>query len=203
MMNLGSIEDLTARHSLQRPAQVHDAAYQPDRSRRLGSWVSRVAFMDFLLVETVRTRPLVFFFLSVSAIAAVLIWKRRRDRLRQMQSYTISPEALHDLLMTPEGPRVLDLRVPLDFLAHTETIPGARRIAPNEIIANPHMLPKETEYVIYCTCPSEASNRTVLTTALKLGFPNVKMLLGGIEAWKQKGFPVEAYRLPFHLDVQQ
>jgi rhodanese-related sulfurtransferase len=200
MMNLEHNEGLNAEHSLRRPAQLYDTDDQTDQSRRLGSWVSRVLFMDFLLVETVRLQPLVFFALSVSALIAMLLWKRRRDLRHQLESHTISAETLHDLLMTAEKPKVLDLRVPLDFLAHAETIPGARRIAPNEIIANPNILPKEVEYVLYCTGSSDASNRTVLRTALKLGFPNVKMLAGGIEAWKQKGFPVEAYLLPFHLD---
>lgn len=82
-------------------------------------------------------------------------------------------------------------------------IPGAHRIAPSEIMANPSMISRDHDYVLYCTCPGKESSERVLVTALKMGFVRVKLLAGGLEAWKQKGYPVEAYTRPFHLDFQK
>ena len=142
-------------------------------------------------------------FAALSIAVATLLWKRRAALRREMMQRSISPDALHRLLSTSDKPTVIDLRLPLDFLVHTEMIPGATRIAPSEIIANPNMISKEIEYVLYCTCPGARSREAVLAAALKMGFSKVKLLAGGIEAWKEKGFPVEPYDLPFHLDAHE
>jgi rhodanese-related sulfurtransferase len=34
-----------------------------------------------------------------------------------------------------------------------------------------------------------------------LGFNRVKLLKGGLNAWKAKGYPVQPYKESFHLDV--
>lgn len=144
------------------------------------------------------------FLIAVGSLAVVsgIIWMRRRARRREMLSHTITPETLHDLLDSDQKPAVVDLRLPLDFLVHTEIIPGAQRISPREIVANPDMLSKDQDYVLYCTCPGEDTSGIVLETALKMEFLRVKMLAGGLEAWKQKGYPVAPYDKPFRLDVQ-
>jgi 3-mercaptopyruvate sulfurtransferase SseA len=33
-----------------------------------------------------------------------------------------------------------------------------------------------------------------------MGFSRIKFLEGGLEGWRAKGFPVEPYEKPFHLD---
>jgi len=33
-----------------------------------------------------------------------------------------------------------------------------------------------------------------------MGFLRVKFLKGGLDGWRSKGFPVEPYTKPFHLD---
>jgi rhodanese-related sulfurtransferase len=41
----------------------------------------------------------------------------------------------------------------------------------------------------------------VLEQALALKFTRIKFLRGGLAAWKAKGYPVERYDTPFHLDT--
>ena len=146
--------------------------------------------------------PLFLVLAGLLTVSSWLIWRGRRAKRREILSHTITPETLHDLLDSDQKPAVVDLRLPLDFLVHTEIIPGARRISPKDIVANPNMLSKEQDYVLYCTCPSEDSSAIVLEAALKMGFLRVKVLAGGLEAWKQKGYPVAPYDKPFRLDVQ-
>jgi rhodanese-related sulfurtransferase len=201
MLVLKEIPELVSRARFAEVSQPGRVSGSDELSAQLGSWISKVVFVDFILGGAVMSELLVFLGFGIAVLAAASLWNHRRKRQLDLHSHTISPEALHRLLITAEKPNVLDFRVPLDFLAHAETIPGARRITPSEILANPQMISKESEYVLYCTCPGEHSTQTVLETALRLGFFRVKMLSGGIEAWKQKGFPVEEYRLPFHLDV--
>jgi len=201
MLVLKEIPELVAAHASLKVSQPGSVSGSNEISAQLGSWISKVVFANFILGGAFMSELLVFLGFGIVVLAAASLWNHWRKRQLDLHSHTISPEDLHRLLMTAEKPNVLDLRIPLDFLAHAETIPGARRITPSEILANPQMISKESDYVLYCTCPGEHSTQTVLETALRLGFSRVKMLSGGIEAWKQKGFPVEEYRLPFHLDV--
>ena len=79
------------------------------------------------------------------AVMSGFMWKRRRDRQRELRRHTITAEELHDLLDSDQEIAIVDLRVPLDFLAHTEMIPGAQRISPREIAANPNLLSKDLD----------------------------------------------------------
>jgi rhodanese-related sulfurtransferase len=126
--------------------------------------------------------------------------KRLRDR-RELERHCIEPEALHELLTSGQRMLVLDVRQPLDLLAHSEIIPGARRIPPKEVIANPSLIPRDEDAVLYCTCNSEKTSRDILRRALALNFTRVKVLKGGLDAWKAKGYSVESYQEPFHLDT--
>jgi rhodanese-related sulfurtransferase len=137
----------------------------------------------------------------IAVVLAIAYWiKRTRDR-RELEEHSITPEALRALLATDRGVLVFDVRLPLDLLADSDIIPGARRIAPKEIEANPSLIPKEKDTIVYCTCPSDKTSRTILRKALALEFSRVKFLKGGLDGWKAKGYPVEPYTRSFHLDT--
>ena len=126
--------------------------------------------------------------------------KRARDR-RELERYSITPEALHDLLASKREVLIFDVRLPLDLLADSEIIPGAKRVAPKEVIENPALIPQEKEAIVYCTCPSEKTSRAILHKALAMNFSRIKFLQGGLDGWKAKGYPVEPYTESFHLDT--
>ena len=136
--------------------------------------------------------------ICAAVLLAVVLAKRMRDR-REMERYSITPEALHKLASDQEV-LVIDARLPLDLLGDSVIIPGALRLAPQEVRENPSLLPKEKDLVVYCTCPSDETSRTVLHRALAMGFLRIKFLKGGLQGWRAKGFPVEPYTKPFHLD---
>jgi len=129
-----------------------------------------------------------------------LFWlKSRRDRL-VLEQHSITPEALYALVSSNQEVLIYDVRQPLDMLADSEIIPGAKRLAPKEVIENPSLVPKEKDAVVYCTCPSDETARHILHRALALHFLRVRFLRGGLAAWKAKGYPVEPYNKPFRLD---
>jgi rhodanese-related sulfurtransferase len=137
----------------------------------------------------------------IAVVLAIAYWiKRARDR-RELEQHSITPEALRALLAADRELLVFDVRLPLDLLADSDIIPGARRIAPKEIEANPSLIPKEKDTIVYCTCPSDKTSRTILRKALALEFSRVKFLKGGLDGWKAKGYPVEPYTRSFHLDT--
>jgi rhodanese-related sulfurtransferase len=142
--------------------------------------------------------------LAVVAVAALgislVVGVKRRRGQRQMEKHSITAEELHALLASDQEVLLFDVRQPLDLLAYPEVIPKAERIAPNEVLERPTLIPKDKDVVVYCTCPSDKTSRTVLRRAFTLGFFRIKFLKGGLAAWKAKGYPVEPYKEVFHLN---
>ena len=134
------------------------------------------------------------------ACLLIVIWIKRTRNRRVIEQHSITPEALHTLLASNQEVLLFDVRQPLDLLADTEIIPGAKRIPPREILENPSLIAKEKDAVAYCTCPGDKTSRTITRRALAMHFYRVKFLKGGLAAWKAKGYPVEPYRESFHLD---
>jgi rhodanese-related sulfurtransferase len=97
---------------------------------------------------------------------------------------------------------VFDVRQPLDLLADPEIIVGAKRIPPKDLLENPTLIPKEKNSVVYCTCPNDKTSRVISRRALAMHFLRIKFLKGGLAGWKAKGYPVEPYKKPFHLDTR-
>ncbi len=129
----------------------------------------------------------------------IVTWIRRTTDQREMEQHSITPETLHTLLATNRQVLLFDVRQPLDLLAHSVMIPGAKRIPPKEVLENPSLIPKEKDSIVYCTCPSDETSRKILRRAQALNFLRIKFLKGGLEAWKAKGYPVEPYTESFHL----
>ncbi len=126
--------------------------------------------------------------------------KRTRDR-QELERHSIMPEALHTLMNSNQKVLLYDVRQPLDLLTSFEIIPGAKRIPPREVLENPSLIPREKDAIVYCTCPSDKTRRRILHRALGLHFSRIRFLKGGLAAWKAKGYPVEPYNEPFHLDT--
>jgi rhodanese-related sulfurtransferase len=120
---------------------------------------------------------------------------------RELEKYSIDADELHALLEAKKDVVVLDVRLPLDLLAHSEIIPGAVRVPPKEVMECAEYIPKDKDSVVYCTCVSEKTSRMVLQNALRLHFSRIKFLKGGLAAWKAKGYAVETYDKSFHLDT--
>ncbi|HEY6375675.1 MAG TPA: rhodanese-like domain-containing protein [Edaphobacter sp.] len=138
--------------------------------------------------------------LGLGIIGGIVMMRRSRDR-REFEHHYIEPDTLYELLSGGRKIHIFDVRQPLDLLAYAEIIPGATRIPPKDVIANPSLIPKEEEAVVYCTCNSEKTSRDILRRALALEFSRIKLLRGGLAAWKAKGYSVESYTESFHLDT--
>jgi rhodanese-related sulfurtransferase len=136
--------------------------------------------------------------ICVAVFLAVVLAKHMRDR-QEMERYTITPEALHALLASNQEVLVFDVRQPLDLLGDSVNIPGAQWLAPEEVRANPSLLPKERDLIVYCTCPSDKTSRIIMHRALAMGFLRIKFLKGGLDGWRKNGFPVEPYKKPINL----
>jgi rhodanese-related sulfurtransferase len=84
---------------------------------------------------------------------------------------------------------VIDVRSMEQFLA--SHIPGALHIPVARIEGEIPYLPKGKLIVTYCTCPAEESSGDAAMILLRGDVP-AKALLGGLDAWTKRGFPMEA-----------
>jgi rhodanese-related sulfurtransferase len=125
---------------------------------------------------------------------------RRLRAKRYLEANSIEPEALQELLSSKQV-KLYDVRQPLDFLAHPEIIPGAMRIAPKDIAERTASFSRDQNSVIYCTGADDETSKMVLGKARALDFTQIKLLRGGLAAWKAKGYPVEPYTTAFQLDT--
>jgi len=140
-------------------------------------------------------------FVIVLAVVGALWWRRREKGRLLLAAHSIDAEELHRVLAMAGAPQVFDVRQPLDLLAYSEMIPGAQRIAPKEIMSNLGLIPQDDETVVYCTCPGNTTAHAVLNKALGMKFFKVRILTGGLDAWKAKGYPVVKYETAFRLDT--
>ncbi len=141
------------------------------------------------------------FVIAACVLIFGLVRIRQLRRHRELEAHSIDVDRLHALLESNPEVVVVDVRLPLDVLAHSEVIPGARRIPPKELMERAELIPKDKDSVVYCTCAGEKTARMVLEHALKLNFTRMKFLKGGLEAWKAKGYPVVRYDEAFRLDT--
>jgi membrane protein DedA with SNARE-associated domain/rhodanese-related sulfurtransferase len=130
---------------------------------------------------------------ALLASIAVIVYRywNRRKFLHSMRLARISPEELYRKVNAGEGPVIVDLRHPLDFLTTPRTLPGALRIAPAEVKKRLGELPAERDIVVYCTCPNEETAVKVARQLKELGLERVRPLAGGLAGWEKLGFPVD------------
>lgn len=56
-------------------------------------------------------------------------------------------------------------------------------------------VPRTMLIAAYCACPTEATSGRVTQALMSHGFTNVKALIGGFDAWKQAGYPLEPKKI--------
>jgi membrane protein DedA with SNARE-associated domain/rhodanese-related sulfurtransferase len=106
----------------------------------------------------------------------------------------ITLEQLQDKLRAGDDILILDVRRGSGSNQELQGIPGAVRIDPHHIERDiAAMVPLGTpnrHIVIYCTCPSEFTSARVALALRRRGFQHVWPLAGGLQAWRDRGFPV-------------
>jgi membrane protein DedA with SNARE-associated domain/rhodanese-related sulfurtransferase len=117
-------------------------------------------------------------------------YARRARFIRLLRVSRISPEELRDKLKTGLDVVIVDLRIRLDFAAAPQTLPGAIRLAPEEVASRHEEIPRDREVVLYCSCPDEYTSTRAALLLKQYGIHRVRPLAGGYETWRQKDFPL-------------
>jgi len=126
--------------------------------------------------------------LVVLAVAAYLgvKWWERAAFARQLQMDRISVEELITLMEGEIPPVILDVRSP-EARARDGVIPGSLSAHPTDMSPGLHDLSKDSEIIIYCACPNEASAAVAANHLKRAGFRKIRPLRGGVDAWLMAG----------------
>jgi membrane protein DedA with SNARE-associated domain/rhodanese-related sulfurtransferase len=127
--------------------------------------------------------------LLVTAFAVYICarWIKRQAFIRQLRMDRITVGELAEMMSAGRTPLIFDVRS-VDA-QRDGIIPGAR-LAPSRLDEVLGDFSRDSEIVVYCACPNEASAVVVAQQFRRAGFKTIRPLLGGIEAWAKAGYPV-------------
>jgi membrane protein DedA with SNARE-associated domain/rhodanese-related sulfurtransferase len=113
--------------------------------------------------------------------------------IHRLRVRRITPAMLDRKLKSNKKVAVLDL---LNFEEETEgerleAIPGAVRIDPSILRKHPHItIPDDVDIVLYCPSGHEMVSARAAVGLKRIGVDKVWVLEGGLNAWREHGFPV-------------
>jgi membrane protein DedA with SNARE-associated domain len=89
----------------------------------------------------------------LGGLAAYILWKyfQRQRFLYRLRTARISPQELLEKLNAGEQVMIVDLRQPLDIEIVPYVIPGALRMAMEELGERHHEIPRDREVILYCS----------------------------------------------------
>jgi membrane protein DedA with SNARE-associated domain/rhodanese-related sulfurtransferase len=135
----------------------------------------------------------------VLMVVSVLIFRivKKRQFVVSLRGSRLEPGQLMAMIEDARRedrplPYIVDLRHPLDILPDPRALPGAVWIGPHELKARNSVIPRDRDIVLYCTCPSEETSAKVALELRSMGILRVRPLRGGLQGWKDAGYPLEA-----------
>jgi membrane protein DedA with SNARE-associated domain len=123
-------------------------------------WISTYGTLGYLAGDALErvAADLAYVGPTVFTIAAIGLatyvtakWLRRQWFLRSLRTARITADELKHLLDAGQKPFIVDLRTPLDIATTPYAIPGAVRIAAEEVERHGLDLPHGSEVVLYCS----------------------------------------------------
>lgn len=115
----------------------------------------------------------------------------RQRFLRDLRMAKISVDELKQRMDAGDPITVVDVRHPLTLELDPEAIPGALNFSMEDIEHRHHEIPRDREIVLYCSCPNEVSSARTAFLLKKKGVHRVRPLEGGLDAWRERKFPLE------------
>jgi membrane protein DedA with SNARE-associated domain/rhodanese-related sulfurtransferase len=131
----------------------------------------------------------------VAAAALYIGYKfyQRKRLLRELQMARITVDELHQKQQDGEKPMILDLRSLAALEEDPLLIRGAIHMTMDEVEHRQLEIPRDRDIILYCSCPNEVSSARAALVLRRKGFSQVRPLLGGLDAWRERNYPVDAH----------
>ena len=130
----------------------------------------------------------------LAGLAAIYIgykYFQRHRLLRELRTARITVDELHQKLEAGEKPLILDLRPPEELEQNPSLIRGALHMTMDEVERREQEIPRDRDIILYCSCPNEVSSARAALLLHRRGIARVRPLLGGIDAWRERNYPME------------
>ncbi len=137
-------------------------------------------------------------YLAIGAATLYIGYKyfKRRSLLNDLRMARITVDELYALQEAGESLVILDLRPLVDFDLDPSLIRGALHIPREEVEAREKEIPRDRDIVLYCSCPNEVTSARIALLLRGKGILRVRPLLGGIDAWRNRNYPLDARGTP-------
>jgi membrane protein DedA with SNARE-associated domain/rhodanese-related sulfurtransferase len=140
--------------------------------------------------------PLLFFF----------VWKLLQlvRMIRMLRPLHITPEELKTRLDSGVKIGVVDLLRFEDDPQDSSAIPGAVRVDPGQMRRRTHVvIPADIELVLYCGSKNSFVSARVAAAMRKKGVRRIRVLEGGLAAWRSRGFPLSVAFADPHAEMER
>jgi rhodanese-related sulfurtransferase len=130
----------------------------------------------------------------VAGLAALYIgykYFQRHRLLNELRMARITVDELRQKQEAGENPVILDLRSHDELDQNPSLIRGALHMTLDEVQLREQEIPRDREIVLYCSCPNEVSSARAALLLHRKGILRVRPLLGGIDAWRERNYPME------------
>ena len=128
----------------------------------------------------------------LAGLAALYIgykYFQRQRLLHELKMARITVEELRQKLDAGESIVILDVRSH-DEVASEPALIGALHMTLDEVEHRLAEIPRDRDIVLYCSCPNEVTAARVAMLLRRKGLSRVRPLLGGIDAWRERNYPV-------------
>jgi len=116
-------------------------------------------------------------------------WWQRRRFMATLRMARISVDELHRMFEQGLTPTIVDVRSPLS--QQEGRIPGAYPVFMKDLGTFALDAATDSEIIVYCACPNEASAAQVAKELMQRGYSKVRPLKGGIDAWVAAGHAID------------
>jgi membrane protein DedA with SNARE-associated domain/rhodanese-related sulfurtransferase len=168
------------------------------------AWVGTWTGIGYLLGDAVVDFAVRFgvhltgFLLAALLLCLVVRRARRHHVLRMPQRARITPDELKARLERGERVTILDVRGVEEVACAPEALPGALWIKPDDLPRRLRELPRDAMVVLYGRRLKRANGASAIPSAnvslwlRGAGLGRVRPLVGGLRAWRRRGYPVQA-----------
>jgi membrane protein DedA with SNARE-associated domain/rhodanese-related sulfurtransferase len=136
--------------------------------------------------------------LGVLAIYIGLKYLQRQRVIRELRIARITVDDLRKMQEANEGVFIVDLRSELAVKEDPDLILGAIHLSPKDVASRHLEIPRDRDIVLYCSCPNEETSARAALLLRKRGIRRVRPLLGGLDAWRERNYPVSSNSVAAH-----
>ncbi len=157
---------------------------------KIGAWLAKMGGWGLAVVVLLAVAYVAFKFLE------------RQRVLRKLRMARVTPEEIFKKQEAGEPLYILDLRSAAALKEDPTVLRGAIYMNVGDVERRHREIPRDRDVVVYCSCPNEVTAAKVALLLQRKGIARVRPLLGGIDGWRERNYPVATLTLEEEVTVK-